>query len=223
MTTAGIGRNGESRTPTGPIRGVVFDLDGTLVKEQHDYDAIRRELGLAPKTPVLEGVASLSAAEQRKAQEVLYRHEQAAAHTAVLNPGVADFVEWLDAREIKRGLFSRNSRAAVAVVLARCQLRFEKVVAREDAPHKPRPDGLLRICGDWGFSPCHVLMIGDYLFDIQAGAQAGTRTALITHGRSLPFADLADVAFSGFEAIPEMLREWFGDGEASATRQADEG
>src|SRR5438067_174891 len=43
----------------GVVRGVVFDLDGTLVVEQLDYEAIRRELGLAPRSPLLEGIAAL--------------------------------------------------------------------------------------------------------------------------------------------------------------------
>ena len=51
-------------------------------------------------------------------------------------------------------------------------------------------------------------MVGDYLYDLQAGKSAGTRTALVTHGRLLPFAPLADVAFASFEDVPDVLREW---------------
>ena len=58
-----------------------------------------------------------------------------------------------------------------------------------------------------------VLMVGDYLYDLQAGRSAGTRTALVTHGRDLPFAPLADVAFASFEDLPEALRSWLGDGD----------
>jgi phosphoglycolate phosphatase-like HAD superfamily hydrolase len=48
-------------------------------------------------------------------------------------------------------------------------------------------------------------MIGDYLYDLQVGRNAGTRTALVTHGRSLPFAHLADFVFPSFEEMPEAL------------------
>jgi HAD superfamily hydrolase (TIGR01509 family) len=197
-------RNGEG----GRVRGVVFDLDGTLVVEQLDYDAIRRELGFAPRLPLLEGIAALPEAKQILAHGVLHRHEQAAAATATLNPGVNAFLAWLDARGVRRALFSRNSRAAVTVALERCGLCFDLVVAREDGPHKPNPHGLVHICAAWDLPPVAVLMIGDYVYDIQAGIQAGTRTALVTHGRNLPFADQADLAFANFEAIPEVLRDW---------------
>ncbi|HEY1860183.1 MAG TPA: HAD family hydrolase [Gemmataceae bacterium] len=212
-TKSGQDGQPERKTQTGRVRGVVFDLDGTLVVEQLDYDAIRRELGFPPRTPLLEGIAALPEAEQRQAHVVLHRHEQAAALTATLNPGVEAFLERLDACGVRRAVFSRNSRAAVAVVLARCGLHFETVMAREDGPHKPSPHGLQQICRVWCLPPRDVLMIGDYLYDVQAGIQAGVRTALVTHGRVLPFADQADLTFPGFEAIPATLGEWIGFGD----------
>jgi HAD superfamily hydrolase (TIGR01549 family) len=203
----------EGSRQTGKVRGVVFDLDGTLVVEQLDYDAIRRELGFPPRTPLLEGIAALPATAQPQAHAVLHRHEQAAALTATLNPGVAAFLARLDEYHVRRAVFSRNSRAAVTAVLERCGLRFETVVAREDGPHKPNPHGLQQICRVWRLPPREVLMIGDYLYDVQAGIEAGVRTALVTHGRVLPFADQADLTFAGFEAIPAILREWIGLGD----------
>jgi HAD superfamily hydrolase (TIGR01549 family) len=191
-----------------PIRGIVFDLDGTLVEEQHDYEAIRRELGFPNGVPLLEGVEQLPDDRQSEARVVLYRHEQMAARTARVNPGVKPFLRRLDERGIRRGVLSRNSRAAVNVVLTRCGLTFDTIITREDAPYKPRPHGLWEICTAWGLPPTQVLMIGDYLYDMQAGKSAGTRTALITHGRTLAFADLADLAFASFEAVPETLLRW---------------
>ena len=215
MPDGKIGNTGQSAETgkTARVQGVVFDLDGTLVVEQLDYEAIRRELGFTPRTPLLEGIAALSAVEQQRAYNVLHRHEQTAAQSASLNPGVKSFLNRLDAHGVRRGVFSRNSRAAVALVLKRCELHFETVVAREDGPHKPSPHGLLQICREWRLPPGEVLMIADYLYDVQAGVQAGVRTALVTHGRTLPFADQADLAFPGFEEIPAVLLEWIGLGE----------
>src|SRR5437016_4984683 len=116
------------------IHGVVFDLDGTLVAEQHDYAAIRQELGFPVGLPLLEGVERLPPDEQSEARVVLYRHEQLAACTARVNPGVLEFLAWLHERRILRGVLSRNSRAAVNVVLTRCGLSFDTIVTREDAP-----------------------------------------------------------------------------------------
>lgn len=192
-----------------PLKGVIFDLDGTLVIQELDFEAMRREIGLPPGTPLLEAVEQLPPAEQQAAHAVLQRHERAAAQTATLNPGVREFLSWLDERGIRRAVLSRNMREAVDLVLARCGLTFDPVLAREDAPYKPSPDGLLQICTTWGFAPYEVAMVGDYLYDLQAGRNAGTRTALVTHGKSWPFEHLADVTFATFEEIPGDLRTWF--------------
>ncbi len=41
----------------------VFDMDGTLTIAQHDFDAIRDELGLPDNLPILESLAAMPAAE----------------------------------------------------------------------------------------------------------------------------------------------------------------
>jgi HAD superfamily hydrolase (TIGR01509 family) len=188
-----------------PVRGVIFDLDGTLVTVPLDFEAMRREIGLPPGTPLLEAVEGMGGPEKTAALEVLARHECAAAHSATVNPGVAEFLDWLTARSVPRAILTRNRRDAVTLTLARCGLAFDLVLAREDAPYKPSPEGLWQICARWQLRPDEVLMIGDYLYDLQVGRNAGTRTALVTHGRSLPFAHLADFVFPSFEEMPEAL------------------
>jgi HAD superfamily hydrolase (TIGR01509 family) len=194
------------------LRGVVFDLDGTLVVQELDFDAMRREIGLPVGTPLLEALEHMDGAGREAALAVLHRHEMAAAETARLNPGVADFLDWLAGRGMRCAILSRNMRAAVEKVLRGCGLAIDTVLAREDAPYKPSPEGLWQICAAWGVAPAEVLMVGDYLYDVQAGRRAGTRTALVTHGRTLPFAHLADVAFATFEDVPDVLRRWLGGG-----------
>jgi HAD superfamily hydrolase (TIGR01509 family) len=194
------------------LRGVVFDLDGTLVVQELDFEAMRREIGLPTGTPLLEALERMDGDGRAAAVDVLRRHELAAAETARLNPGVADFLAWLAGRGVHRAVLSRNMREAVEKVLRRCGLAIDLVLAREDAPYKPSPEGLWQICAAWGVAPAEVLMVGDYLYDLQAGRRAGTRTALVTHGQALPFAHLADVAFATFEDVPAALRRWLGGG-----------
>jgi HAD superfamily hydrolase (TIGR01549 family) len=191
------------------IRGVVFDLDGTLVSLELDFELIRREIGLPAGTPILEALERLTPEDQRSAREILDRHEQQAVERASLHCGVAEFLAWLDTVGVRRGIFSRNSRRSVEAVLRRLGLVFDTIVAREDGPYKPHPHGLWQICEAWQVTPAEVVMIGDYLFDLQAGRAAGTHTALITHGREWPFAQLADITFSSFTDLPAGLDGWF--------------
>jgi phosphoglycolate phosphatase len=192
-----------------PIRGVVFDLDGTLVAQEIDFEAIRRELGVASGTPLLEFLDNLAEPQRSAVWEIVDRHERNAAAVAELHSGVAEFLAWLDARGIRRAVLSRNSRRSVDTALTRVGLTFDPVVAREDAPFKPSPQGLWQICEAWQVVPAEVLMVGDYIYDLQAGRSAGTKTALITHGRDWHFAHLADVTFPNFRELPEFSSDWF--------------
>ena len=45
------------------LRGWVFDLDGTLTLAQHDFPAIRRELGVPADADILTYMATLPAAD----------------------------------------------------------------------------------------------------------------------------------------------------------------
>jgi len=191
------------------IRGVVFDMDGTLVAQAIDFDAIRRELGLPFGTPLLEAMDRLPAADRTAAWAVLDRHEQAAVAGAEVLPGVLDFLAWLDTRGLKRAVLTRNSRSVAEAVLGRCGLlTFDPIVTRDDAPFKPQPEGLWRICKAWGVAPTEVLMLGDYVYDIQVGRNAGARTALLTHGRDWPFAAEADWAVATFAECVAVLDEF---------------
>src|SRR5947209_3360490 len=131
------------------LRGVVFDLDGTLVVQELDFEAMRREIGLPSGTPLLEALEGMGPEARAAAVEVLRRHELAAAQTARLNPGVAVFLDWLAERGVYRAVLSRNMREAVVQVLRRCGLSFDLILAREDAPYKPNPEGLWHICAAW--------------------------------------------------------------------------
>ena len=41
------------------VRGIIFDLDGTLVDSRLDFDAMRHEMGLPTGIPILEGLAAI--------------------------------------------------------------------------------------------------------------------------------------------------------------------
>jgi len=177
------------------IAGLIFDLDGTLVDSALDFDAMRAEMGLPPKQPILESLDRMSDAEALRCREILARHEWAGAERAVLMPGAAEFLSLLEPLGLHRALLTRNSRAIVERTLTRLGLEFEYIVAREDAPAKPDPTAIEQICATWQLAPPQVAIVGDYRFDLEAGRRAGIRTVLYTAGRPLdtiPYLDLAD-------------------------------
>src|SRR5689334_1587307 len=93
-----------------PIRGVIFDLDGTLVNSGLDFAAMRREMGLGGGLPLLEAIAELPDDDARRCWEILDAHERAGAERATLIPGVVDFLDELHEHGIKRAILTRNAR-----------------------------------------------------------------------------------------------------------------
>ena len=41
----------------------IFDMDGTLTVSAHDFEHMRRELGLAPEVPILEALQAMTQIE----------------------------------------------------------------------------------------------------------------------------------------------------------------
>jgi HAD superfamily hydrolase (TIGR01549 family) len=163
------------------IRGLIFDLDGTLVDSQLDFDAMRREMELPPQLPILEALATLEPAHAERCQRILLAHEIAGAERATLLPGVAELFEVLDARGLRRAIATRNSRRITEITLAKLDISSELVFTRDDGPVKPDPWPVLHACDIWGIAPSEAVVIGDFRFDIECGRAAGSRTVILVH------------------------------------------
>lgn len=174
--------------PTLPLRAVIFDMDGTLTRPFLDFRAIHAAIGIPE--PLLENMMALPPGPDRsRAFEILERFEDEAADASELNDGALDVLRFLASKSIPSGLLTRNSRRSTERTLAKHGLRFEICVTRDDAPAKPRPEPLWKICEALGVAPAHALMVGDFKFDVLAGQNAGTRTALLTHGKRPGYLD----------------------------------
>lgn len=185
-----------------PIRGLVFDLDGTLVDSRLDFDLMRHEMGLSADQPVLEAIEAMVEPRASACRAILARHEWAGVERATPMPGARELLDDLQSRRVQLAVLTRNRRVIAEATLERCGLQcFPHVLGREDAPAKPDPTAILRLCEQWSLAPHEVAMIGDYRFDLEAGRRAGTRTVWYTAGRDVSrvaWSTLADVQVACF-------------------------
>jgi HAD superfamily hydrolase (TIGR01509 family) len=176
----------------------VFDLDGTLTIAAHDFEAIRAELGLPAGRPILESLAALSpddAAERLRRLDAIELEIAARARAAA---GAVDLLEALRAGGARLAILTRNSRRNALATLDACGLggffAAEDVIDREAAAPKPDPAGVHLLLARWQTTPDSSVVVGDYLFDLQAGRGAGAATIYVDPSGAFPFAAHADLA-----------------------------
>src|SRR3569623_562124 len=104
---------GTTAAATGGVpvpRGVIFDLDGTLTEPLLDFEAIRREVGIASGLPILEALESFDAEARARAEVILRRHEMDAIRAATLAAGCSAQLAQLAQRGIPVAILTRNVR-----------------------------------------------------------------------------------------------------------------
>jgi HAD superfamily hydrolase (TIGR01509 family) len=189
--------------------GWIFDLDGTLTVAAHDFEAIRRELGLEPGKAILEQLARLqrddAAARHARLDEIEWR----IAGEARPAPGALALLQVLSSGGMRLGIVTRNSHRNALRTLQTCGLEaFFKpccVVGREAAAPKPDPDGVHRLLAHWSLAPDRAVVVGDYRFDLLAGRAAGTATAHVDPTGEFAWPEHADVQVRGLDALRATL------------------
>jgi HAD superfamily hydrolase (TIGR01509 family) len=164
------------------IRAVVFDLDGTLLKQAIDFPALRRELGAPDALDIIRYVDALSPAGREKAMRILEKHERKASENSELNEGAREALEAVRSAGLRTAVLTRNSRHSVEAAIRAHGMEFDRSVCRGDAPAKPSPAPVLQLAESFGVSPSDVLMVGDYAYDTESAIRAGAVSVYLTNG-----------------------------------------
>jgi HAD superfamily hydrolase (TIGR01549 family) len=138
-----------------------------------------------PDSYLLEYIETLPSPEkQKQAYTVLDQFELQAAAEAKPNSGAENLVQYLYTKGIRMGIISRNSGQSIQRALKNFKKigvgDFDLIISR-DAPVRPKPsgDGILMAAERLNVPVQQVLMVGDYVIDVQAGKEAGAMTVLM--------------------------------------------
>lgn len=173
----------------------VFDMDGTLTVAVHDFEAIKRALDIPLSDDILQHLAALPAAEATAKHAWLLSHERELAVAAQAAPGAVQLVRELQTRGCRLGILTRNAQPLAlltlqAIGLADCFASVD-VIGRDDALPKPDPAGLLHLAQQWQVAPQAMVMVGDYLFDLECAHAAGA-SGLLVNLPDNPWPQLSD-------------------------------
>ena len=189
----------------GPIRLIVFDLEGTLVDSSRDLatalnatigriapaaspltlDEVRTFIGQGARSLVARSLQRVGIADSPDAVLPLFldEYESVMLETTRLYPDVPESLGRLGGRTLavltnKRGDMTRAIIEGLGVAK-----HFAWVYGGGDvSATKPDPSGLLQLAAQAGTLPAETLIVGDTAIDVRTGRAAGTLTGGVTNG-----------------------------------------
>lgn len=189
----------------------IFDMDGTLTVAIHDFDAIRDALGLPQGRPILEQLTELPESEAQRLLDRLDTIEHDLTARATAQNGARELLESLEREGRRLGILTRNSHKNALKTLANCGLAEffepESVLGRESCAVKPSADGVRKLLAKWNALPQEAVMVGDYLFDLIAGREAGTATVYLDPTGRFEYVDRADVCVDNLCRLLELVSD----------------
>jgi HAD superfamily hydrolase (TIGR01509 family) len=189
----------------------IFDLDGTLTISAHDFEHIRRRLGLAPATPILEALHALPPAEAAPLWELLNELEFFYAGKSSVMQGATELLQRLHDAGRQLAILTRNTMPVVKQTLQACAIAHffpvEHILDRDSCMPKPSPDGILHLLDFWQADAADTVMVGDYLFDLEAGKAAGVATIHLDTRGDVDWSEFTDIRVEGLGEIIDYLEE----------------
>lgn len=188
------------------IKGIIFDMDGTLFESGYDWKEIRRELGVKGKF-ILEYFKTLPEEERKRKEKRLEEIEEEMTKKGRLRPGVKELLSYLKSHKITLALFTNNTRRNADYIVKKYNLPFDVVVTREDGVHKPEKGSILFVLKKIGLPKENVACVGDSEYDVMASQEAGIPYIFIVNKDRERFKDYKNIIL--LEDIFELLdRIW---------------
>ena len=189
----------------------IFDLDGTLTVAVHDFNTIRKELGIPERQPIIETLKSLPEKESLPLQVKLQEIEKKLARNARSAPGAKILLEILHRLDYSSGILTLNSRENAWFTLESLGLEQyfseDTVIGRWCEEPKPSPNGIHKLLSHWKVTASDALMVGDYLYDLQVGRAAEIATVHVDPSGVFSWPELTDIRANSLDELAALLAE----------------
>jgi HAD superfamily hydrolase (TIGR01549 family) len=193
------------------IKGLIFDLDGTIVNVPYNWSRINAELG-THGIPILTYLGGLEEPDKSRKWEILKKYEDEATQRAQLKKGMKEFLSSLSQKGVRKALVTNNSRENVEFLLRKFGLAFDLVISRESGLWKPSAVPFLEVQKRLALKKEECAVVGDSLFDVQAAKGAGIeRVFLLTQGKEKFFGTGAEI-FTSVEALQQRIEQLLAQG-----------
>eukprot|EP00957_Ditylum_brightwellii_P202371 15329841-Ditylum_brightwellii.AAC.1 len=203
LSTSQLQPKDDDDRPT--LKGVVFDMDGTLTNSPSlDFAKMYARCNVPHDQDILKAILSMPPSDAASAQRIVDEMEEEGRQTMYLIPGATQVATWLHYHSIPMALVTRNTDKTVNVMLEKhwnpatesavpknkeTSPSFDIILSRDnnqDIPPKPHPASLEYIASKWSIDlpSKDILMVGDNLkHDVGFGKAAGVSTAFFDFHR----------------------------------------
>ncbi len=198
------------------VKAVIFDFDGTLTKPGAlDFGIIRHRVGCPDGQPILEFIEKTANPVQRAEMAgKLEEFEAEAAALSVPNAGAEELIRFLKERKIKIAVITRNTLASVKRSVENFKSTtlddFDFLLTREeDVQPKPSPEGVYLAAETLGVEPGESLLVGDFIFDLEAGKNASVCTVWLKNPFVTPderYFEASDYIVSSMDELKRVIR-----------------
>ena len=178
------------------IKGIIFDLDGTLVRLPIRYEIIFEKLQnlfdtkdeFKPLIPTILEKAN-NDIELQQAFDLLCEEETLAANNFKVIDGAIDILNYFKKRNYSLSLVTMQCMKAAKLVLDKMQISelFSSIITRDDS--NQRSTQIQKSVEILSLSPDQVMVIGDRIHDVKSAKQVGCSAILFNKDKLHSFEE----------------------------------
>ena len=179
------------------INGIIFDLDGTLVRLPIRYEVIFEKLQslfdtqdeFKPLIPIILEKANNDAKLIQRAFDLICEEETQAANNFKIIDDAIDTLIYFKNRNYSLSLVTMQCMKAAKLVLDKMQISelFSSIITRDDSPQRSiQIKNSVKILS---LSPDNVIVIGDRIHDVKSAKEVGCSAILFNKDKLNSFKE----------------------------------
>ena len=162
-------------------KGVIFDLDGTLIQLPVDYEKIQKNLkdffqtpnNLMPLIPTIIELSKNDHSKINNSFEIICNEELLASENLKIMDNAIETLKFLKSKNLTLSLITMQCKDALEKILQKMQISdiFDSIISRDE--NFDRQKQIEISLKNMTLEPSEVLVIGDRIHDIESAKNVG--------------------------------------------------
>jgi len=163
------------------IKGIIFDLDGTLIQLPIDYEKIQKKLkeffnisdNLIPLIPKIIELSKNDQNKIKKSFDLICEEEELVCNDFKIMDGTLEILKFYKSKNILLSLVTMQCNGALTKVLEKMEISdlFDSLISRDESVD--RQNQIKLSLKNIGIKASEVLVVGDRINDIESAKKVG--------------------------------------------------